>query len=74
MDARTKELIEIGRAMVCGHYIIEKVMNIYGEPSKKDEVYVFDRRGNVARDLHLQGDALVPVTLDEAKAWCEAND
>ena len=73
MNAETKDLIETGRAMVWGDYTIEAVTSAYGEPSRRDEVYVFDRHGNTVHELHEKGELLLPVTFAEARAWCEAN-
>lgn len=74
MNKQTKKMIEEGRSMVCGEWIIKNATNAYGENNGLG-VYVFDRGGFVAEDLHLneKTELLDPVDLDEAIAWCKSH-
>lgn len=72
MEKTTKQMIEEGRAMVCGDYTIENATDIYGNDNGLG-VYVFDKNGDTVKELHLNEETymLEPVSFEEAIAWCE---
>ena len=74
MDKATKQMIEEGRAMVCGDYTIENATDIYGNDNGLG-VYVFDKNGDTVKELHLNEETymLEPVSFEEAISWCENN-
>ena len=74
MEKATKQMIEEGRAMVCGDYTIENATDIYGNDNGLG-VYVFEKNGDTVKELHLNEETymLEPVSLEEAISWCESN-
>lgn len=76
LNCELQSSIERGWAMISGDYVIEQVLNIYGEPSEERGFYIHHRNGDVVEAAHLDSRTLLlePIkNLDDAIAWCEAH-